>query len=55
MYRVDHRDKVVPLEDLPQSSIGAPCPLGLASEHRVVVAYFILDMDPEWDNERIDA
>jgi hypothetical protein len=41
MYEVDERDRVVPLGDLPQTSIGAPLPLVLADEHVVVLAYYL--------------
>lgn len=41
MYEVDERDVVVPLEDVPQSSIGAPLPFVIADEGCVVLAYYI--------------
>ncbi|MEO2078277.1 MAG: hypothetical protein ABGX20_23355 [Bacillus sp. (in: firmicutes)] len=41
MYTVDKRDKVLPLSNVPQSSVGAPCPLVLSDEHTTVVAYYI--------------
>ncbi len=49
MYRVDDRDKVIELRDLPQCSTGAPCPIVLAAEHALIVAYFVESVDPEWD------
>lgn len=48
MYGVDGADKVVELKDLPQSSVGAPCPVVLAGEHRLSVAYFLSDAPPGW-------
>jgi len=38
MYEVDENDRVVTLEGIPQSSAGAPLPLILANEQRVVIA-----------------
>jgi hypothetical protein len=49
MYQVDHRDRVVALPDLPQSSIGAPIPLVLANELRVVIAYYLQETPEQWD------
>ena len=40
MYTVDELDTVVELEDVPQSSVGAPCPMILCGEHSVHLAYF---------------
>jgi hypothetical protein len=42
MYQVDEKDKVVPLEGVPQGSVGSPRPLVLASEGRVVLAYYVV-------------
>lgn len=53
MYTVDGRDRVVELDDLPQSSIGAPCPHVLASEHDLVVAYFVEDASNDWDGRSV--
>lgn len=41
MYVVDGDDRVHELRDLPQSSVGSPCPVVIATEHVVVVAYVI--------------
>jgi hypothetical protein len=49
MYSVDERDKVVPLDGVPQSSVGAPMPIVLADEHRVVLAYYVEERTPGWD------
>lgn len=47
MYAIDERDQVKELTDLPQSSVGAPLPLIFASEHELVVAYFVEVADPD--------
>jgi hypothetical protein len=44
-----NRDEVVQLEDVPQSSIGAPLPVVLSDEQRVVLAYLLEEPDPNWD------
>lgn len=49
MYRVDERDRVVELQGIPQSSVGAPIPLVFASEHRVVLAYYVQETPTDWD------
>jgi hypothetical protein len=49
MYVVDRRDRVVPLSDLPLSSVGAPCPLVFAEEGRLVVGYLLEDTPADWD------
>jgi hypothetical protein len=41
MYDVDAHDRVVELTGVPQSSIGAPCPLLLTDEHRAILAYAV--------------
>lgn len=53
MYEVDDRDSVEPLVGVPQSSIGAPLPLVLADEHRLVLAYYVEERDPSWDGTSV--
>ena len=40
---------MLPLQDVPQSSIGAPLPCALADEGRVVLAYYLQTHEPGWD------
>lgn len=49
MYEIDEKDQVVPLQDVPQSSVGAPLPLVMADEHRIVLAYYLQVPQPVWD------
>jgi hypothetical protein len=49
MYTVDERDRVAELSDVPQSEVGAPCPLVLASEGKLIVAYFVSHPAQGWD------
>lgn len=51
MYEVDDQDRVVPLEELPQSSVGAPIPQVLATEADVVLAYYVQERE-FWTNPR---
>jgi len=54
MYEVDDKDRVVTLEGIPPSSVGAPLlPLIIANEHRVVLAYYIESTDPSWNGETV--
>jgi hypothetical protein len=48
MYQVDARDVVVELNEVPQSSVGAPMPLVLADESRVTLVYLIEERLPIW-------
>jgi hypothetical protein len=53
VYRVDRRDKVVELGDVPQSSIGAPLPTVVADEHRVFLIYLLEILEPGWDGSTV--
>jgi hypothetical protein len=53
MYTADHKDRVAELRDIPQSSVGAPCPLILASERELIVAYFTQQPVPDWDGKSV--
>ena len=41
MSSVDERDKVIEIRTVPQSSVGAPSPIILSDEHRILLAYII--------------
>jgi hypothetical protein len=53
MYEVDQLDEVHDLPGVPQSSIGAPVPIVVADEHRVVLAYYLQDTAEDWDGRTI--
>jgi len=53
MYDVDDKDAVVPLNDVPQSSVGAPIPCVLAEERTVVVAYYLQNSPPGWNGRTV--
>jgi len=53
MYEVDEKDRVVQLEGVPKSSVGAPIPVVLADEHRVVLAYYVERKEPGWDGSYV--
>lgn len=53
MYSVDGRDRVVELDDVPQSDVGAPCPLVLASEGKVIVVYYVSNPPEGWDGTTV--
>lgn len=42
-------DEVVQSDEFPQQSVGAPLPLVLADDRRLVLAYFVEERDPAWD------
>ena len=41
MYEVDKHDRVTELNDVPQSSIGAPIPILLAGDLDVLLTYYL--------------
>jgi hypothetical protein len=47
------RDKVVKLEDMPQSSIGAPCPVTIADEHHLAIAFYLEPRNEKWDGTAV--
>src|SRR5262245_18993466 len=49
MYPVDERDRVVEIQDVPQSSVGAPLPIVLSDEHKLLLAYVVQYTTPGWD------
>ena len=53
MYEVDEKDRVVELEEIPQSSVGAPLPLVIANEQCVALAYYMNSTDPTWDGKTV--
>ena len=53
MYDVDGKDCVRELPDVPQSSVGAPIPLVMSDEHRVVLAYYLQEAPPGWDGSSV--
>lgn len=53
MYEIDDKDRVVELTDVPQSSVGAPCPLVLSDEHTTVLAYYLQDTPEDWDGTSV--
>ena len=46
-------DIVVELKDVPQSDVGAPLPVVLSNEHRVLLAYRVRERDDEWDGSYV--
>jgi hypothetical protein len=53
MYSVDQKDKVIELLDTPRSSIGAPCPMLLASEEYLYLAFFLPNTPKGWDGSTV--
>ncbi len=53
MYSVDEKDRVMPIEDIPQSSVGAPIPVVLSDEFVTVVAFYLQNTPDGWDGTSI--
>ena len=53
MYEIDEKDRVIFLEDLPQSSTGAPQPFVMADERLTILAYYLENRDPDWDGSYV--
>jgi len=49
MLSLGSSEKVVPLDNFPQSSVGAPCPGLIATEQALVVVFYLEEHDPAWD------
>jgi hypothetical protein len=47
------KEKLKRLTDLPQSSVGAPCPLIFATEHSLYVTFYLNQIDPNWDGTTV--
>jgi len=37
------------ITDLPQSNVGAPLPIVLATEYQLILLYMVQEYDPDWD------
>jgi len=53
MYAVTKSDQVRELAELPQSSIGAPCPMILVGEHSLRIAYYLEEKDEGWNGTTV--
>lgn len=53
MYLIDERDKVVEFENVPQSSVGAPLPVVLSDEHKILLAYRVEGTSSDWDGSSV--
>ena len=53
MYDVDQNDTVHELVGVPQSSVGAPLPVVLGDEHRVVVVYYLQGVEATWNGKTV--
>ncbi len=42
-------EKLIQIKGVPQSSVGAPCPLVYATEFDMYVTYYLEAHDPDWD------
>lgn len=49
MYQVDSKDKVIKLENVPQSSVGAPTPVVLSDEGKTILAFHLQNTPEGWD------
>ena len=49
VYEVDREDRVVEIADVPRSSVGAPLPVVVAAEGRLLLAYVAEVEDPSWN------
>jgi hypothetical protein len=53
VYEVDAEDRVVEIDDIPQSSVGAPLPFVLSDEHATAVAFYLQDTPADWDGTSV--
>ncbi|MFL6229746.1 MAG: hypothetical protein ACJ741_13325 [Pyrinomonadaceae bacterium] len=53
MYSVDEQDRVIELQGVPQSSVGAPLPLVISDEGKILLGYLIQDRPLHWDGSSV--
>lgn len=53
MYAIDQKDQVVKLDDVPQSSVGAPTPIVLSDEGKTLLAFHLQNTPEDWDGTTI--
>lgn len=53
MYQVDSEDKVVKFDAVPQPSIGAPLPIILSEEGKVILAFYLENPPEGWDGSTV--
>jgi hypothetical protein len=53
MYSIDEKDRVIPIKEIPQSSIGAPIPVVFSDEFVTVVAFYLEDISDDWDGTSV--
>ena len=53
MYDIDNKDTVHELVGVPQSPVGAPLPLVVCDEHRVILVYYLEGDEATWNGETI--
>ncbi len=53
MYEIDEQDELIEIQDLPQSSIGAPIPMIACDEHALLLAYYIENVPDDWDGTSV--
>jgi hypothetical protein len=53
MYAIDQLDSVAELNDVPQSSVGAPIPMILCGEHFLHLAYLLQATPENWDGRSV--
>jgi hypothetical protein len=53
VYEIDDLDRVIELSSAPRPDVGAPLPLVIGDEHRLLLAYIISESDPAWDGSDV--
>ena len=53
MYSVDEQDTVVELKHVPQPSVGAPLPIVVSVESKILLAYIIQETSSEYDGTAV--
>jgi hypothetical protein len=53
MYEIDDLDELREIRDLPQSSVGAPIPMLACDERTLYLAYYVENVQEEWDGTTV--
>jgi hypothetical protein len=55
MYEIDELDRVVAVRGLPKSDVGAPLPIVVCDEHKLLISYLTSTSDPNWDGSYAES
>ena len=55
MYEIDDKDRIVALDAIPKPDAGAPMPMVVANERRLIVSYLVQGPPTKWDPVELEV